>query len=51
MRPTFGPGWRYQIPRVSPFIWHLLAIHNNHFKRIQVAPWNRRRRPKRARDK
>lgn len=45
--PAYGPGWRHKLPKVSPWYWHLCAIHDMRWKDIRVAPWNRKRLPKR----
>jgi len=47
--PAYGPNWRFKVARMSAFMWHIFAAHGQ-FRRsqIHVAPWNRRRRPKRA---
>lgn len=45
--PAYGPNWRYKVPRMSLFLWHVQAIHYPKFRTIQVAPYNRKRRPKR----
>lgn len=48
--PAYGPGWRHKVPRMSAFLWHVSAIHDPMWRRApKVAPWNRKRRPKRAR--
>lgn len=38
--PAYGPKWRYKVPRMSPFIWHIRSIHHYVFRPIRVAPWN-----------
>lgn len=48
MVPAYGPNWRFKIGKWSPFLWHLAGIHDRLNPRfIAVAPWNRRRKPRR----
>ncbi len=47
MIPAYGPHWRYKIAKHSGYMWHLFGIYSEiNPRRIWVAPWNRRRRPK-----
>ena len=46
--PAYGPGWRHKLMKISPFYYHLVAIHDDRWKDIRVAPWNRKRKPKKA---
>ncbi len=47
LRP-YGPHWRWTVPKMSPFLFHLQTIHMPKWHRsgIVVAPWNLPRRPK-----
>jgi hypothetical protein len=48
--PAYGPHWKSSIAKMSPFLWHLHAIHDPRFRRApQVAYWNRKRMPKKTR--
>lgn len=44
--PRYGPNWRHKVSKL-PRLWWKLAGQRQ-FARIQVAPWNRTRRPKRG---
>jgi hypothetical protein len=50
MVPAYGPNWRFKIPIHSKTEWHIGA-HFGQFRRNQifVAPWNRKRLPKKRR--
>ena len=45
--PAYGPNWRHKVPRMSLFLWHIQAIHAPVWRKIRVAPWNYKQRPKR----
>jgi hypothetical protein len=45
--PAYGPNWRFKIPRMSLFLWHIQSIHSPTFRKIRVAPYNRKPRRKR----
>lgn len=52
--PIYGPNWKFKVLRMSPFLWHVRAISEWRFRKKHqiaghhVAPWNRRRLPKRS---
>ncbi len=46
--PAYGPNWRHKVPRMNPFLWHVQAIHHPIWRKIRVAPYNYKRRPKRS---
>jgi hypothetical protein len=46
--PRYGPNWKSKVPKMSPFAWHLKAIYEPRWRSIVVAPWNKRRNPKKV---
>lgn len=49
MIPVYGPNWRFKVPVFSKAWWTIVAAHGQ-FRRNQifVAPWNRKRLPKKG---
>jgi hypothetical protein len=45
--PAYGPNWRSKVPKMSPFLWHIQAVHSPIFRTIRRAPWNAKPRRKR----
>ena len=45
--PAYGPGWRHKVPKMGLFLWHIYSIHEAPFRKIRVAPYNRKPRRKR----